>query len=169
MFDIIRIGKIHIINYANGTASVIYNDRNNQPSPQFPFFSFAYDMPKVNDTVVVILLPNSTSKGFILGVPLGGKRPSVSGMGVFYKEFSDGSYVKYDSKSKTMEISAPNVMLKSISAEKVKVKDELVADEIETKVLRTKKLVTDTAEIVNLNVTGTATGDFKNEDSKEDT
>ena len=60
-------------------------------------------------------------------------------------------------------------MLKSISAEKVKVKDELVADEIETKVLRAKKLVTDTAEIVNLNVTGTATGDFKNEDSKEDT
>ena len=89
MGDIIRIGKIHTIDYARGTASVIYTDRNNEPSPSFPFFSFAYEMPKVDETVVVILLPNSTTKGFIVGVPWSGKKISaVSGQGIFYKEFS---------------------------------------------------------------------------------
>ena len=168
MFDIIRIGKIHTIDYANAMASVIYSDRDNQPSPKLPFFSFAYEMPQVDDTVVVILLPNSTSKGFILGVPWSVvKKPSVSGSGIFYKEFQDGSYIKYNSKDKTMEVSAPNIKLKSVTAENVTA-DELIADNVETKSLRAENLFAETAEIINLNVTGTATGNFQITGSKGD-
>ncbi len=135
LVDVIRVGKIHTINYASGTASVVYNDRNNQPSPQFPFISFAYDMPKVDDTVVVLLLPNSTSKGFILGVP-------------------------WSVKTKTMDISAPNIKLKSVVADSVTVNKEIIAKSIETKTLKAENLAVETAEIVNLNVTGAASGNF---------
>lgn len=161
LVDVIRVGKIHTINYASGTASVVYNDRNNQPSPQFPFLSFAYDMPKVDDTVVVLLLPNSTSKGFILGVPWSvKKKPSGGGAGIFYKEFPDGSHIRYDSKAKTMDISAPNIKLKSVVADSVTVNKELIAKSIETKTLKAENLAVETAEIVNLNVTGAASGNF---------
>ena len=161
MLDIIRIGRIHTIDYENGTASVMYSDRNNQPSPQFPFFSAAYDMPQVDDMVVVLLLPNSTSKGFILGVPWSiKKKPSCGTAGVFYKEFPDGTYIKYNSKTKTMEISAPNVRFQSLVADNVTVKKKLVAEDISTKTLKAEKIEADTATIVNLNVTGEALGNF---------
>lgn len=155
MLDIIRIGRIHTIDYENGTASVMYSDRNNQPSPQFPFFSSAYDMPQVDDMVVVLLLPNSTSKGFILGVPWSAKKkPSGGAAGVFYKKFHDGAYIKYNSKTKTMEISATNVMFQSIVA------DNVIAKDISTKTLKAEKIEADTATIINLNVTGAALGNF---------
>lgn len=167
MFDIIRIGKIHRIDYINGTASVIYNDRNNQPSPQLPFFSTMYEMPAIDDMVVVILLPNSSSKGFILGTPWHArKKPSLSGAGLFVKTFSDGAYIKYDSKTRKMEVSAENIIFDSVSAENVTVKGKLTAQSVETKQLSTKELSVETAQIKNLNVTGTATGQFTS--SKED-
>lgn len=167
MFDIVRIGKIHRIDYKNGTASVIYNDRNNQPSPQFPFFSATYEMPAIDDMVVVILLPNSSSKGFILGTPWHArKKPSLSGAGLFVKTFSDGAYIKYDSKTGKMEVSAKNIILKSVSAESVTVKGKLTAKTVETKQLSAEELTVDTAQIKNLNVTGTATGQFPS--GKED-
>lgn len=163
MGDIIRIGKIHTIDYARGTASVIYTDRNNEPSPSFPFFSFAYEMPKVGETVVVILLPNSTTKGFIVGVPWSGKKISaVSGQGIFYKEFSDGAFVKYDAKTKTMEISAQSVTVagqmkaKTIVAEKATIDDLTVNESASFKDLT----VSGTAKINNLDVSGTASGNF---------
>lgn len=176
MSDCIRIGKIHAIDYKNGTASVIYSDRNNQPSPYFPFFSFTYEIPKVDETVVVILLSNSTSKGFIVGVPWSSKKkPTVSGSGIFYKEFPDKSFIKYDSKSRTMEVSAKNIRLHEVTAENVTVKGKLNAREViaenalitKLEVLETAAFkdlsVSGTANIENLNVTGTASGNFTHE------
>ena len=118
-------------------------------------------MPQVDDMVVVLLLPNSTSKGFILGVPWSiKKKPSGGTAGVFYKEFPDGTYIKYNSKTKTMEISAPNVRFQSLVADNVTVKKKLVAKDISTKTLKAEKIEADTATIVNLNVTGEALGNF---------
>ena len=162
MQDIIRIGKIHTIDYTKGTASVLYSDRNNQPSPQLPFLSTMYDMPAVDDTVVVVLFPNSTSKGVILGVPWSTrKKPPIFGAGIFYKAFSDGSYIKYDVKTKKMEISAPNIVLESVTAENISVKEKLTATSIEVKKLVSDELFAETANIKNLNVTGKATGSFQ--------
>lgn len=166
--DIVRIGKIHVIDYENGTASVIYNDRNKQPSPQFPFFSFAYEMPRIDDTVVVLLLPNSVSKGFILGVPWSARRKPVDGgAGIYHKEFSDGTYVRYNPDTRTMEVSAPNVILKSITADNVEVKEKLIADKVNVNTLQAVEIAAKTANIVNLNVSGTATGNFPGASSEE--
>ena len=173
MDQIVRIGKISTIDYTRGTASVIYTDRNNEPSPNFPFFSFAYDMPKVDDTVVVLLLPNSTTKGFILGVPWSGTRiPEESGQGVFYKKFSDGAYVKYDAKTKQMDVAADRVVMGSVKADIVEVIGQLEAEAVITKTLSADNVnvkksasmnnlnVSGLASIHNLDVSGTATGNF---------
>jgi len=117
MGDIVRLAKISAINYEKGTASVIYTDRNNEPSPDFPFFSYAYEMPKANDTVVVLLLQNSNTKGFILGIPWNASnRPKQPGKEIFHKQFSDGTYIRYDARKKEMEITAEKIILKSIKA-----------------------------------------------------
>lgn len=118
----IRLGKISTINYERGMASVVYPDRNNEPSPDFPFFSTTYEMPKVDDMVVVILLPNSTAKGFILGVPWSSVNiPPEAGKGIFCKHFSDGAYVKYNANTKEMEVSAEQVKIKSLTVEELTV------------------------------------------------
>lgn len=173
MDDVVRIGRISTIDYARGTATVIYTDRGNESSPSFPFFSAFYEMPRVDDTVVVLLLPNSTTRGFILGVPYSGARiPTESGQGIFYKEFPDGTYVRYDGKSKQMEVSAGTVTLHTVKAESILVAgnmeaesimaDSLVADSIQVNHVAEvgSLVVSGTAEIVNLAVSGTATGNF---------
>lgn len=173
MDDIVRIGKIVSVDYANGTAGVVYTDRNNEPSPQFPFFSMTYDMPKINDTVVVLLLPNSTTKGFILGVPWSRARvPRKGGKGIFFKEFPDGSYIRYNAGTKQMEVSANHIALKSATAQSITVSGginagtieagSLVADDVTvTQTANIRNLtVSGTATITDLNVTGTATGHY---------
>ena len=47
MSDIIRVGYISAINYADGTAQVVYKDRDNAVSPYMPFFSNEFDPPPV--------------------------------------------------------------------------------------------------------------------------
>lgn len=167
MDDIVRIGKISAIDYKKGTASVVYTDRGSETSSSFPFFGICYEMPKTGDTVVVLLMPNSTTKGFILGTPYSASNvPQESGPGIFYKKFPDGSYVKYDGKSGRMSVSAKEVILQSVTADCVTVKkmeagevyaESLVVEETaDIKELR----VTGTAVVTNLTVTGTAAGHF---------
>jgi phage baseplate assembly protein gpV len=168
MNDIVRIGKVSTINYDAGTASVIYTDKNNEASPQYPLFSSAYEMPNVDDTVVVIMLPNSTSKGFIVGVPFSGKKiPDKSGKGIFYKEFSDGTSIYYNPSSKTLAIDVDKVTLESltvsgaltagsIEADTIEAQ-ELNAETLEAQTLNAQTLNADSASISNLSVSGTAT------------
>lgn len=162
MEDIIRIGKVSTINYEAGTASVVYTDRNNEASPSFPFFSMAYEMPKVDDMVVVIMLPNSTTKGFIIGVPFSGKKiPKESGQGIFYKEFQDGTSILYNPKTNNMDISTKKITLKSVSADSLTVKGEIKAKTVTAeKIIADDLEVSGTAKIKNLEVSGTATGHF---------
>lgn len=173
MDDIVRIGKITSIDYEKGMASVVYTDRNNEPSPQFPFFSVTYDMPKINDTAVVLLLQNSTTKGFILGIPWSrAKVPRKGGKGIFFKEFSDGSYISYNAETKQMEVYVNNIVLKSVTAQNIIVSgginaetievDSMIADDVTvTQTANINNLtVSGTATITNLDVTGTATGHY---------
>lgn len=163
MKEIIRIGKISTIDYAKGTASVIFTDRSNEASPNFPFFSMFYEMPKVDDTVVVIMLPNSATKGFIIGVPFSAKRiPAKSGQGIFHKEFYDGTSILYNPETKNMEISAPKITLKSVTADSLDVRGEIKAKAIKAeKIIVEEMEVSGTAKINNLELSGTVTGLFQ--------
>lgn len=154
MNDIVRIGKIGKIDYATGMASVIYTDRNNETSPEYPFFSNVYEMPKIDDTVVVLMLPNSSTKGFILGVPFSGNKiPAESGQGIFYKEFSDGTSILYDPQTKTMDISAKEIVLKNLTADNVTIDGTLKAKTIEAESATFRNLtVSNTATINNLSM-----------------
>ena len=48
MSDIIRVGYISNVNYAEGTAQVVYKDRDNAVSPYLPFASNEYDPPETD-------------------------------------------------------------------------------------------------------------------------
>lgn len=173
MRDLIRIGRISTIDYSAGTASVTYTDRGGEVSPQFPLFSICYEMPKVDEMAVVIMLPNSTTKGFIIGVPYSDKKkPVKSGRGIFYKEFSDGTKILYEPEKKMLSVDADKITFKSVTvhgmlaaenikAEKAGIK-ELVADAVTVnKTAEMNNLtVKGTAEINNLIVSGTASGNF---------
>ena len=66
MSDIIRVGYISAINYTDGTAQVVYKDRDNAVSPYMPFFSNEFDPPPVETLVYVVHLENGGTRGVIL-------------------------------------------------------------------------------------------------------
>lgn len=69
MSDIIRVGYISAINYTDGTAQVVYKDRDNAVSPYMPFFSNEFDPPPVETLVYVVHLENGGTRGVILPPP----------------------------------------------------------------------------------------------------
>lgn len=76
MSDIIRVGYISNVNYAEGTAQVVYKDRDNAVSPYLPFASNEYDPPETDTLVYVVHLPNGGTRGMILVPPYTkGNRP----------------------------------------------------------------------------------------------
>lgn len=158
MKDLVRIGRVSTVDYKAGTASVIYTDRKNETSPQFPVFSAVYEMPKVDDTVVVIMLPNSGTKGFIVGVPFSSRnKPKVTGQGIFCKVFQDGTKIVYDPADKTLSVEAREIRLESLTAENVTVSGLLSAENIEAGAVTAGSVtVTESASFKDLSVSGTA-------------
>lgn len=105
MSDIIRVGYISNVNYAEGTAQVVYKDRDNAVSPYLPFASNEYDPPETDTLVYVIHLPNGGTRGMILVPPYTkGNRPPEGKKGIWRKDFGDGSYIRYDKESKQLDI-----------------------------------------------------------------
>ena len=70
MNNLLRVGKISSLNYENGTARVVYTDRDNCVTAELPFlaeFNESY-MPEVDDFVWVLHMSEGSSvKGLILG------------------------------------------------------------------------------------------------------
>lgn len=68
MNDVIRIGRISSVNPVSAMARVYYPDRDSTTS-ELALFGYhgEFKLPKVNDQVVVLHLPNDTSSGIILG------------------------------------------------------------------------------------------------------
>lgn len=54
MSDIVRVGYISAVNYADGTAQVVYKDRDNSTSPFMPLWSNEWDPPEVDTMVYVV-------------------------------------------------------------------------------------------------------------------
>ena len=70
MSDIIRVGYISNVNYAEGTAQVVYKDRDNAVSPYLPFAS-----------IKLVSTGTKTGKGFT-----GSAAPTAENLGAYSKE-----------------------------------------------------------------------------------
>lgn len=105
MSDMVRVGYISAVNYADGTAQVVYKDRDNTTSPYMPLWSNEYDPPEIDTMVYVIHLPNGGTRGMILVPPYTeGNRPAEGKKGIWRKDFGDGSYIRYDKGTKKLEV-----------------------------------------------------------------
>lgn len=105
MSDIIRVGYISAVNYEEGTAQVVYKDRDNCASPYMPLWSNEYNMPEIDTMVYVVHLPNGGTRGMILVPPFtDDNRPAEGKKGIWRKDFGDGSHIRYDYGSRRLDI-----------------------------------------------------------------
>ena len=107
----IMLGRISSVDYKNGCADVVFPD--DEIKTELPFFSAEYQMPEMNEMVVVIFQKHKNrSQGFILGPVFNlGNLPEFSGKNAYFKRFSKEAYMKYDGNAKTLEICAPKIKL----------------------------------------------------------
>ncbi len=105
MSDIVRVGYISAVDYEEGTAQVVYKDRDNSVSPYMPLWSNEYNPPDIDTLVYVLHLPNGSTRGMILVPPYTEGNPPTEGRkGIWRKDFGDGSYIRYDFQSTSLEI-----------------------------------------------------------------
>ena len=105
MSDIIRVGYISAINYTDGTAQVVYKDRDNAVSPYMPFFSNEFDPPPVETLVYVVHLENGGTRGVILPPPYAeGNRPPEGVAGI-----------RYDKKAKRLDVVSDSVNVEGLN------------------------------------------------------
>lgn len=114
--DLIRVGRISSVNYAEGKARVVYTDRDNAVTTELPFLSHEYFMPEIDDVVYVLHLPNGREDGLILGRAWNEtNKPPESGRLIYRKELSHNTgeaFVKYDGSTLTIS-SAGNIVIKA--------------------------------------------------------
>lgn len=109
----IRLGKISSINYTAGKARVVYEDRDDSVTSELPFLALQYNIPKVDDLVVVACFSNGTVSGVILGpVYNSANTPHEGGAGIFRQEMSNNvneAVVSYSEKKQTIILRAPKI------------------------------------------------------------
>lgn len=109
----IRLGKISSVNYAAGKARVVYEDRDSSVTSELPFLASQYNIPKVNDLVVVACFSNGTVSGVILGpIYHTANKPHGGAEGIFRQEMSNtknAAVMQYSEKDKKLIIRAPMV------------------------------------------------------------
>lgn len=131
MSDLIRVGYISAVNYTEGTAQVVYKDRDDSVSPYMPLWSNEYNMPEIDTLVYVLHLPNGGTRGMILIPPYTNENPPVEGKkGVWRKEFGDGSYLRYDYDKKELEIVCDSLRTESLICESLKAKNLTVSGNV---------------------------------------
>lgn len=110
-------GKISSIDYAAGTADIALQERENQVIQKVPFLSMCYEMPKTGDVVAALFeeIDGQIGKGVVLGrLFIDGNRPGETGADIFYKQFTDGSGVKYTPEKKELEVRVKKVVVDEI-------------------------------------------------------
>lgn len=109
----IRLGKISSINYGAGKARVVYEDRDSSVTSELPFLANQYNMPKVNDLVVVACFSNGTVSGVILGpIYHAANKPHGGADGIFRQEMSNtknAAVMSYSEKTKKLILRAPMI------------------------------------------------------------
>lgn len=113
MNQVLRIGKISSINYANGTARVTYEDRGGNTTGELPFLAWTYWMPKIEDRVLVGALSNGSTSAVILGpVWHEGHRPVAHGAGRYHQEMGpvdEEAFLDYDKDTGVLQIAAKHI------------------------------------------------------------
>lgn len=110
----IRVGRVSSVNYEAGTVDVILRDEEDSVRHGLPVFSAEYQMPGINDMVVVIFQSNSGSRdqGYVVGTPFSeANRPKISGKGVYFKKLSPTAYIQYDPREDELTIAAGKVSI----------------------------------------------------------
>lgn len=110
------------INYKAGTADLAIPEKEDMVRTDVPFLSSYYEMPSPGETVAAVFEKKNgkLTRGVILGGIFSANHlPAASGQGIFYKQFADGAYVRYDSVSATMEVGAKNLTVQNLSAGKI--------------------------------------------------
>jgi len=110
--NMIRIGKISSVNATKGTVRVVIDDQQDIVTNELPLLAGEYNMPEAGDLVLCLFLGNGISSGFCLGKYFSTvSPPPVTDSQIIYKDFGDGSYIKYDKGSKTLTIKTDNVAI----------------------------------------------------------
>lgn len=135
MSDVVRVGYIAAVNHEEGTAQVVYKDRDNSVSPFMPLWSNEWDPPEIDTMVYVLHLPNGGTRGMILIPPYtNGNRPVEGVAGIWRKDFGDGSYIRYDRKTKRLEIVCDSIQVESLDiGGNLTVAGSIQAESIKTK------------------------------------
>ena len=99
MIDLIRFGKISKIHFEDGLVDVTYSDRTDAVSTKVRVLLGEYAMPKEEDPVVVLHLPNGRTEALCLGrYWYADWKPTEGFRGLWRKCFSreqDKCYLKY--------------------------------------------------------------------------
>jgi phage baseplate assembly protein V len=110
--NMIRIGKVSSINPAKGMVRVVIEDQQDMVTNDLPMLSNEYNLPTIGDLVLCLFLGNGISSGFCLGKYFSTVNPPpVTDSQIIYKDFGDGSCIKYDKASKTLTIKADTVAI----------------------------------------------------------
>ena len=109
MDDVIRVGFVSSVNVAAGTVQVTYQDRERMVTGDMPILAFGgeYDLPEVNDMVIVAHLSNDLSSGVVLGRFWNAK--SYPECPEWYKRITADIIIK--KVGEILEIKAPEIKL----------------------------------------------------------
>ena len=101
--SLIKIGEVSSVNYANGTARVVFDDDDSIVSYDLPvlqtntLLNKDHALPDVGEDVVCLFLPSGNEEGFILGAVYAGEvQPAETSKDIRSVTFSDGTEIKYD-------------------------------------------------------------------------
>ena len=103
LHGLIRIGEVCDVDYANGTARVVFDDDDSlvsnylQVIQRNTYSNQDYAMPDIGEDVICIFLSSGMEEGFILGsVYAGDVMPPESNKDKRCVVFSDGTRISYD-------------------------------------------------------------------------
>lgn len=109
--NLLRVGTVSSVSYDTGCVRVCFEDQDDIVTDDIPMLGFEYEMPNVGEMVACVFLGNGLAKGFCLGRYFYDSfLPGESGENIYYKEFLQDAYMKYDKSSKTFTISAENIV-----------------------------------------------------------
>jgi phage baseplate assembly protein V len=106
---LIKIGEVSSVDYAAGTARVVFDDDNSLVSNDLQvlqkntFQNKDYSMPDIGEDVVCLFLPSGSEEGFILGSVYAGEiTPPESSGSKRTVVFSDETKISYDRETHTL-------------------------------------------------------------------
>ena len=99
--------------YPQSITQRVYEDRDDSVTSELPFLALQYNIPKVDDLVVVACFSNGTVSGVILGpVYNSANTPHEGGAGIFRQEMSNNvneAVMSYSEKKQTIILRAPKI------------------------------------------------------------